>query len=86
VAGHKNPGTTHNGFHACCKKLLTWRTLLSLVNNSSVFTASPTTGSYLEEGLSQYTTSAPGGLLPLHKYKNRAASSMLLLRGQDAGA
>eukprot|EP00882_Tetradesmus_deserticola_P013685 GHRQ01014532.1.p1 GENE.GHRQ01014532.1~~GHRQ01014532.1.p1 ORF type:complete len:144 (+),score=73.73 GHRQ01014532.1:265-696(+) len=43
-------------------------------------------GGYLEEGLSQFTTSAPGGLLPLHKYKNRSASSMLLLRGQEAGS
>jgi hypothetical protein len=51
-----------------------------------VVATTPSAGAYLEEGLSQYTTSAPGGLLPLHKYKNRAASSMLLLRGQDAGA
>jgi hypothetical protein len=51
-----------------------------------VVATTPSAGAYLEEGLWQCTTSAPGGLLPLHKYKNRAANSMLLLRGQDAGA
>ncbi|WIA32894.1 hypothetical protein OEZ86_006066 [Tetradesmus obliquus] len=58
----------------------TWPALLRRLKAMGV------SGSYLEEGLSGFTTSAPGGLLPLHKYKNRAASSMLLLRGQDAGS
>jgi len=43
-------------------------------------------GVYLDENLSAFMPSPTAGApLPRHKYKNRAASSMLVLRGSDAG-
>ncbi|KAF8067211.1 TUBD1 [Scenedesmus sp. PABB004] len=42
-------------------------------------------GAFLDECLSSFMTSA-GAPVPLHKYKNRAASSMLVLRGSDAAS
>eukprot|EP00775_Hariotina_reticulata_P012599 gene12599-12731_t len=44
-------------------------------------------GVYLDENLSAFMPSATAGVpLPRHKYKNRAASSMLVLRGSEAGS
>jgi hypothetical protein len=42
-------------------------------------------GSYLDEHLSGYLTADGCGRLPQHKYKNRASSAMLVLRGKESG-
>lgn len=42
-------------------------------------------GSYLDEHLSNYLTADGCGRLPQHKYKNKANSAMVVLRGKEAG-
>jgi hypothetical protein len=42
-------------------------------------------GSYLDEHLSNYLTADGCGRLAPHKYKNKANSAMVVLRGKEAG-
>jgi len=39
----------------------------------------------LDEHLSSYLRADASSTLPQHKYKNKANTAMLVLRGQDAG-
>jgi hypothetical protein len=45
----------------------------------------PTAGSFLDEHLSSYLTAGGASRLPQHKYKNKANSAMVVLRGKESG-